>query len=93
MTETFPVIVYSLCLFTSAACALLLGRNYQRSRASLLFWSSACFAFLAANNLVLILDLVMWPDLDLRLVRVSLSLAAVSSLIWGVISGAGQEVI
>ncbi len=93
MTETFPVAVYSLCLFTSAACAVLLGRNYQRSRADLLFWSSACFAFLAANNLVLILDLVMWPDVDLRLLRVSLSLAAVSSLIWGFISGAGQEVL
>jgi hypothetical protein len=91
MTEIFPMIVYALCLVTSAACALLLGRNYQRSGARLLLWSSACFAFLAANNLVLILDLVMWPDLDLRLVRVSLSLAAALSLIWGVIWEVEQE--
>jgi hypothetical protein len=85
MTETFPVIVYALCFLTSAACALLLGRSYQLSGARLLLWSCACFVFLALNNLVLILDLVTWPDMDLRLVRVSLSLAAVSSLIWGVL--------
>lgn len=91
MTETFPVIVYALCLVTSAACAFLLGRSYQRGGARLLLWSSACFAFLALNNFVLILDLVTLPELDLRLVRVSLSLAAASSLIWGIIWEVEQE--
>ena len=42
--------------------------------------------FLAANNLALVLDLVVWPeDLDLRLVRLLLALAAVVALIWGFI--------
>jgi len=83
MTEIFPASVYVLCFLTSAACAWLLGRSYARSGTPLLLWSGICFAFLAANNLVLVLDLVVWPNLDLRLERLLLALAAVSSLIWG----------
>lgn len=84
MTEIFPATVYVLCFLTSAACAWLLGRSYARSRMRLLLWSSVCFAFLAANNLALVFDLVVWPDdIDLRIVRLSLALAAVVSLLWG----------
>ena len=85
MVELFPAAVYILCFLTSAACAFLLGRSYSRSRVCLLFWSSICFGFLALNNLALVLDLIIWPDGDLRLLRVSLALAAVVSLIWGFI--------
>jgi hypothetical protein len=85
MGELFPAVVYILCFLTSAACAFLLGRSYSRSRVRLLFWSSICFGFLALNNLALVLDLIIWPDGDLRLLRVSLALAAVVSLIWGFI--------
>ena len=85
MVELFPAVVYILCFLTSAACAFLLGRSYSRSRVRLLFWSSICFGFLALNNLALVLDLIIWPDGDLRLLRVSLALAAVVSLIWGFI--------
>lgn len=83
MAEVFPITVYLLCLLTSAACAVLLARNYWMTRIPLLLWSSICFVFLAANNLVLVLDLVVWPGMDLRLARLLLALAAVSSLIWG----------
>jgi hypothetical protein len=72
-----------LCFLTSAACALLLGRSYARAGTRLLLWSSVCFALLAANNLVLVLDLVVWPQSDLRIVRLLLALAAIVSLIWG----------
>jgi hypothetical protein len=86
MAEIFPTIVYLLCLATSAACAWMLGRSFSRNGTRLLLWSSVCFAFLAANNLALVLDLVVWPqDVDLRLVRLLLALAAVASLIWGFI--------
>ena len=85
MSELFPAVVYVLCVLTSAACAFLLGRSYNRSRVRLLFWSSICFGFLALNNLVLVLDLIIWPDSDLRLLRGVLALAAVISLIWGFI--------
>ena len=85
MGELFPAIVYILCFLTSAACAFLLGRSYSRWRVRLLFWSSICFGLLALNNLALVLDLIIWPDGDLRLLRVFLALAAVVSLIWGFI--------
>ena len=94
MGEVFPAVVYILCLLTSAACAWLLGRSYRRSGVRLLLWSSICFAFLAANNLVLVLDLVVWPapEVDLRLPRVLLALAAVVSLIWGFVWDTAEEV-
>lgn len=58
----------------------------------LLLWSSICFLLLAGNNLVLVLDLVVWPDdVDLGLVRQSLALAAALSLIWGFIWEVEEE--
>lgn len=83
MAELFPAAVYILCFLTSIACAWLLGRSYLATRTGLLLWSSICFGFLAANNLVLVLDLLIFPGYDLRLARLLLALAAVVSLIWG----------
>ena len=91
MTEIFPATVYILCFLTSAACAWLLGRSYARTRTHLLLWSSICFGFLAANNLVLVFDLLLVPSLDLRLARRALALAAVASLIWGFVWQAEEE--
>jgi hypothetical protein len=92
MTEVFATIVYLLCFVTSVACAWLLGRSYRLGRSRLLLWSSVCFAFLAANNLALVLDLVVWPAaVDLRLVRLVLALAAVVSLIWGFVWEVEEE--
>jgi hypothetical protein len=81
----FPPIVYLLCFATSALCAALLGRSYARSGTRLLLWSTACFALLAANNLVLIIDLVLIDWIDLQVLRLILSLAAVSVLLFGFI--------
>lgn len=91
MGEAFPAVVYILCFLTSAACAWLLGRGYNQTKARLLLWSSICFGFLAANNLVLVFDLLVLPALDLRLLRLSLALAAVLSLIWGFVWGAEED--
>lgn len=92
MTEIFPTVVYILCFLTSAACAWLLGRSYRRNGTRLLLWSSICFVFLALNNLALVFDLVVWPqDVDLRLLRLALALAAVASLIWGFVWEVEEE--
>ena len=87
MNDIFPAAVYLLCLLTSAACAWLLGRSYSRTRTPLLLWSSISFGFLALNNLVLVLDLVVWPapEVDLRLPRLLLALAASCALLFGFI--------
>jgi hypothetical protein len=91
MSEVFPTLVYSLCFLTSTTCTAMLVRSYRLSGASLLLWSAVCFGLLAANNLVLVLDLVVWPDSDLTIARLLLSLAAVTSLIWGFTSEIERE--
>jgi hypothetical protein len=81
----FPAAVYTLCFLTSSACAALLARSYRRTGARLLMWSALCFAFLAANNLVVIVDLLVLPDVDFRVARQALSLTALGLLLFGFI--------
>lgn len=85
MGDLFPTVVYMLCFLTSSVCAWLLARSYSRSGARLLLWSCICFVLLAANNLVLIVDMLVLPDMDLRLGRLLLALAAVGVLLFGFI--------
>lgn len=85
MQQIFPAAVYILCFLTSSACAWLLGRGYRRTRTRLLLWSSLCFLLLAANNLVLVLDVLVFPDVNLRVGRLLLSLSAVMVLLFGFI--------
>jgi hypothetical protein len=85
MIPAFPTAVYLLCFITSAACAALLARSYWRTGARMLFWSALCFLLLAANNLIVVVDLLLLPDWNLRLARLSLSLAAVTVLLFGFI--------
>ena len=73
--------VYLLCAITSVACAALLFRGYRTNRTRLLFWSSLCFVGLAANNVLLFIDLVMVPEVDLRLWRGGSALVAMLVLL------------
>lgn len=83
---TFPSAVYLLCLATSVICAALLARSYIRTRARLLLWSSLCFAFLALNNLIVVVDILVLPtQVDLSLWRLTASLVAVGVLLYGFI--------
>jgi hypothetical protein len=83
VSEFFPTTVYLLCFATSAACAVLLARSYFSSRARLLLWSSICFLFLAGNNLVVVVDMLLIPEISFRLLRLTLALCAVSVLLFG----------
>ena len=86
MQEFFPTIVYLLCFATSSACAFLLWRNYRRTGARLLMWSALCFLLLAANNMLVVVDLVLLPNaVTLQLPRVVVSLSAVAVLLFGFI--------
>lgn len=77
--------VYTLCFITSAACGYLLVRSFLRNRTRLLLWSAACFVLLAVNNLLVVMDLVFLPTVDLSPLRLATSLAAVSTLLFGFI--------
>ncbi|HYR27541.1 MAG TPA: DUF5985 family protein [Thermoanaerobaculia bacterium] len=81
----FANLVYVLCALTSLACAVLLYRGYRRSHTRLLFWSAVCFVGLAANNLLLIVDLRVVPAIDLSAWRLVPALIGVGALIFGLI--------
>jgi cytochrome b subunit of formate dehydrogenase len=85
MGTLFPTLVYGLCFATSALCAFLLGRSFRRNRARLLFWSALCFTLLAIVNFVVVLDMLVYPDIDMQAVRLWLSLAAIAVLLFGFI--------
>ena len=79
------VAVYILCALTSLACALMLLRSYLRNRTKLLLWSSLCFIGLAINNILLFVDLVMVPAVDLSLWRHLATLGGLALLLYGLI--------
>lgn len=85
MGTLFPTLVYTLCFATSTLCAYLLGRSFRRTRSRLLFWSALCFVLLAGVNFVVVLDMLVYPETDLRPIRLWLSLAAISVLLFGFI--------
>lgn len=85
MISFFPTSVYTLCFATSSLCALLLARSYRQSATRVLLWSSLSFGLLAANNLLVVVDLILLPGIDLLAVRYALSLAAVGLLLFGFI--------
>ncbi len=78
-------LVYLLCAITSLLCAGLLLRSYLQNRTQLLFWSSLCFLGLAINNILLFIDLVVVPTVDLSLYRALSALFSVGLLLFGLI--------
>lgn len=78
-------LVYALCALTSLACAVLLLRGYSASRARLLLWSGLCFAGLALNNILLLIDKRVMPSMDLSLWRTLPAVAGVALLLYGLI--------
>ena len=79
------VAVYILCVMTSTFCATLLLREFLRTRARLLLWSSLSFAAFAVNNALVFMDLVVLPSSDLSLFRALAALLAIVLLLYGLI--------
>ncbi|MBA3394379.1 MAG: hypothetical protein H0T89_17165 [Deltaproteobacteria bacterium] len=77
--------VYLLCALTSVACAALLVRSYVKLRTRLLMLSALCFVGLAVNNILMFVDLVVVPQVDLSLVRSASGLVAVVLLLIGLL--------
>ncbi len=83
MSNTVATIVYLLCFATSAGCSWLLVRSYFRTRTALLLWTAACFVLLALNSFLVVLDLVFLPNVDLQLARLTVTLIAIATLLYG----------
>lgn len=81
MAET----VYALCTLTSLACAAVLLRRFRETRMPLLFWSGLCFCGLALNNVLLLVDLYVFPEIDLFVIRTGAALVGTIVLLCGLI--------
>lgn len=83
-----PEAVYILCTLTSLACAVLLLRGWRATQTTLLFWSALCFGGLAVNNVLLFVDLIVLPNIDLRAVRNGIALLSLVLLVHGLVKEA-----
>jgi hypothetical protein len=78
-------IIYGLCMLTALTCAVMLLQAYRRGGYRLLLWSGLCFAGLTLNNLLLVLDKLIFTVADLSLPRTIVALAAMAVLLYGLI--------
>ena len=77
--------IYSLCALTALLCTWLLLHAYGRTRYRLLLWSGLCFAGLTANNMLLVIDKSVLPEIDLSLWRLGAALLGMLVLLYGLI--------
>jgi hypothetical protein len=77
--------IYTLCALTSILCFVLLWRSWRACGARLLFWSALCFAALSVNNVLLVLDNLVFVDVNLVLWRLWAALVAVGLLLFGLV--------
>lgn len=77
--------LYLMAGLTCVACMLLLAREYLRTRIRLLLWASLCFVGLTLNNVLLYVDLVLYPAADLRALRLGSALVGMLFLLYGFI--------
>jgi hypothetical protein len=78
-------IVYALCAGAALFCAWLLLRSYSKTRSRLLLWSGLCFVGLFVNNLLVIMDLFVFPQIDLSIARLVAALVGMGLLLYGLI--------
>ena len=77
--------VYILGALISLICAVLLFRGYTRGRKQLLLWSGLCFLGLAVSNTLVFLDLVVFTNLDLYVLRLGTTAVAMALMLYGLI--------
>ena len=78
--------VYTLCALTSLMCAFLLLRAFYRTRSKVLWWSGLCFCGLVLSNTVLILDKLVYVDINLLGWRLWITLISLSLLLYGLVN-------
>lgn len=78
-------LVYSGCALLALACAVLLLISYRRSGSRLLLWSGLCFAGLTLNNLLVLIDLNIVPDISLFTWRNATALFSMALMLYGLI--------
>lgn len=77
--------IYTLCALTALLCTVLLLQAYRTGGYRLLLWSGLCFAGLTLNNALLVLDKVVFPDIDFSYWRTGTALVAMMILLYGLV--------
>ena len=77
--------IFGLCAVAAATCAFLLLQAYRSDGYRLLLWGGLCFVGLTLNNLILVVDKIIVPHVDLSIWRASLALIAMTILLYGLI--------
>lgn len=79
-------VVYVLIALITLLCAILLIRGYRSGRKKLLLWSGLCFVGLTVSNVLLFIDLAVYPtSLDLYMYRLSTAAASMLLLVYGLV--------
>jgi hypothetical protein len=63
---TINFILLALAVLSCLACVVFLIRGYAATGVRLLLCGGVCVAFLILNNLLVFLDFVVFPDIDIR---------------------------
>jgi hypothetical protein len=78
-------LAYAGCAVTALVCAWLLLRGYRQSRFRLLLWSGLCFLGLTLTNLLLVVDKLVLPGIDLSILRLLVGLISLLVFLVGLI--------
>lgn len=88
--NSLKILLSNLAILTSLACTVLLARSYLQRRLRLLLWSALCFAALTVNNVLLFLDLKIFPEMDLRVPRLLAALVGMVFLLYAFVWDAAE---
>jgi hypothetical protein len=77
--------IYLLCAATALVCSLLLFRGYRRTGTRLLLLCGLFFLSLTLENVLVFVDRILVPSVDLYLLRTSVALVGVGLFLVGLI--------
>lgn len=78
-------VIYSLCALMSLGIAVMLWRAFARTRSRLLYWSALCFSGLSLNNVLLVVDKLVFPQAELSGFRQAVALISLVVLVFGLV--------
>lgn len=77
------IIIFAITVITALTCSVLLARGYRKTGVRLLLWASVCFASMALEGVLLIVNEFV-PE-DLTLVRLMVPLLGLIALLYGLL--------
>lgn len=74
-------LVYLMCTVASAACALLLLREFRRTSSRVLLWCGLAFVGFTLSNALVLTDVVLLPGWNLATARAMVNWLATTVLV------------